>query len=101
MAFDWDDTTLFFTTDWTVPVTISGTIYNAIPYSKESMRGVINAGLSDDITMSFMFKTSDFTSIPVVDTLLTYATVEYRIKRVKADSTNKTFTIDVTEKYGS
>ena len=100
-AFAWDDASEFFDADWQVSVTISGTAYNAIPYSKENMRGVINAGLSDEIKMSFMFKVSDFTSLPLPDTLLTYATVEYRIKRVRPDSTNKTFTVDVTEKYGS
>ena len=100
-AFEWDDTSEFFTDEWQVSVTISSVVYNAIPYNKTYGKSIVNAGLSTDIVMSYMFKVADFTTLPTTDSLVTIAGTEYRIKNpVRVDSTGKTFTIDLVDKYG-
>ena len=101
MVFDWDDTSEFFNDEWQVPVTISAVVYNAIPYNKTYGKSIVNAGLSTDIVMSYMFKVEDFTTLPTTDSLVTISGTEYRIKNpVRLDSTGKTFTIDLVDKYG-
>ena len=101
MVFEWDNPEEFFDDDWTVDITIAGRAYRAIPFDKSFSKSVINAGLSDGLTMSYMLKISDFAILPAVDSFVTVNGIQYRIQNsVKVDSTNKTFTIDLSEKYG-
>lgn len=98
---NWDDPDEFFDDDWTVDITIADRSYKAIPFDKSFSKSVINAGLSDGVSMSYMLKTSDFITLPTVGALVTINETEYRIQSpVKIDSTSKTFTIDLSEKYG-
>ena len=100
-AFDWDDTSEFFTDEWQVSITIASVVYNAIPFDKTYGKNVVNAGLSTDVVMSYMLKFADFVTLPVTDSIVTVSGTEYRIKNaVRVDSTGKTFTIDLVDKYG-
>ena len=98
-AFDWDSTTDFFTSDWTETIQISGTNYTAIRYDRKYSRHVVEAGLSNEIRMSYMLRTADFVTLPYRGNPVVISSVTYRIQSVTVDSTNKTFTIDLTENY--
>lgn len=102
MAFDWDDPSEFFDDDWADDAYYNGMAYKAIPYDKAFSTSVINAGLSESVSLSLMFKVADFETLPKPDEIITYNETEYRImpNGVKVDSTNKTFTVDLVEKYG-
>ena len=100
-AFTWDDSAEFFDSDWQEPVTYAGTIYQGIRMSKELSNSTLPAGLSSNVKFRFMFKVSDFVTLPTNDTLMTVGSEELRINAVDIDSTNKTFTVQLSEKYGA
>lgn len=99
-AFNWDDQSEFFDSNWTTAAIYNTNTYYGIIYNKQLSNSIVNAGLSSDVMFSMMFQVSDFVTIPSVDELLTVNSEELRIKTVRKDSTNKTFILDLVEKYG-
>ena len=100
MAFEWDDVTEFFDDDWTLDYYIDGNVYKGIPYDRSNSASVIAAGLSSGINQSVMFKLEDFDTLPAVDDIVIRDGTEYRVLQLREDSTLKTFTVDLAEKYG-
>ena len=97
-VFDWDDVSLYFTSDWVEKATYSGNCYDVIRYKQDNSQEVIDAGDSDRADFQLMAKVCDFT--PSVEDEITFDSVTYVIDRVTKDSTAKTWLITLREFYG-
>ena len=97
-AFDWDVVDDFFTSDFVETATYLTVEYDAIRFKKDQDQSVVDAGESDNVDFMLMLKSADVT--PLVDNLITFDSVVYKIDRASLDSTGKTWTLTLVERYG-
>lgn len=80
-------------------VEIAGTEYTAIKTNLKKSIKYSEFGASNGYEFSIMLNYSDFVTVPVVDSLLTINTVEYRIIGIEQDSVDCTIQLDLGSKY--
>lgn len=80
--------------------TFSATVYNGTRTVVKKERQYTMAGLQDGYDFSIIAAVSDFSTLPVVDDVITVGGTDYRVLDIETDAANIGITFHLGQKYG-